>query len=136
MNRAQCLVIPTVSSVIPAKAGIQGHPEGLFQALHPLSTWWRGGRGVRPAPIPPAILSILSIHVNTYPSQETIAGPAALRQVVQHQVDDPAGTDDVEPHGQGNAGEAAMQPEVAAEGERDGDQDQRPHDDRQHHMRA
>ena len=57
MNRAQCLVVraqplvvPTVSPVIPAQAGIQDHSEGLFQALHPLSKCWRGGRGVRPAP--------------------------------------------------------------------------------------
>ena len=36
--------------VIAAKAAIQDQASSPVRDLHPLSTWWRGGRGVRFAP--------------------------------------------------------------------------------------
>ena len=104
----------SLSSVISAQAGIQApSPRGRGP----------GGRGGQPTRVAPTAIV-------RCPASE----PARLRQVVEYQVDDPPGSDDVEPHGQGDPGEAAMQPEVAAEGERDGSQDKRPHDDRQDHV--
>ncbi len=64
--------------VIAAEAVIQGHSEGLEQALHPLSTWWRGGRGVRnaaplPAPIMAWVLVMLALFVGGCAVGETSA---------------------------------------------------------------